>query len=135
MGSAAALVASALAAGTAMAQQAASMDAHATERFAFDAADTDGDGVINEAEMARDAAVGFASLDKDGSDTLVPAELAPHDPALFDKIDDDNDGALTFKEVMTNKLTAFQAGDTNQDGGLSFEEMLVIVQQETGGAS
>lgn len=134
LGGAAAFVATALLAGTAMAQQ-ASLDAYAKERFAFDAADTDGDGVVNEAELARDAAVGFATLDKDGSGTLTPAELAPHDPAQFRKVDANNDGVLTFKEVMTNKVRAFKLGDVNKDGGLSFEEMVVIVEKETGGAS
>ncbi len=30
------------------------------ERFAFEAADTNGDGLISEAELARDAAAGFS---------------------------------------------------------------------------
>lgn len=131
---AAAFVATALFAGAAVAQQ-ASLDAYAKERFAFDAADTDGDGVVNEAELARDAAVGFATLDKDGSGTLTPSELAPHDPAQFKKVDANNDGVLTFKEVMINKRRAFEAGDTDKDGGLSFDEMVTIVKQEIGGAS
>ena len=37
------------------------------EQIAFDAADTNGDGLVSEGELARDAAVGFATLDKDGS--------------------------------------------------------------------
>lgn len=131
---AAAFVATALFAGAAVAQQ-ASLDAYAKERFAFDAADTDGDGVVNEAELARDAAVGFATLDKDGSGTLTPAELAPHDSLQFKMVDADGNGVLTFKEVMTNKLRAFKLGDVNKDGGLSFEEMVAIVEKETGGAS
>ena len=40
------------------------------ERFAFEAADTDGDGFISEAELARDAAAGFSGLDQDRSGTL-----------------------------------------------------------------
>lgn len=32
-----------------------------SERLAFDAADTDYDGLVSEAELARDAAVGFSS--------------------------------------------------------------------------
>ena len=80
-------------AGGALAQQAASPTMPAGEieltyeQIAFDAADTNGDGVVSEGELARDAAVGFATLDKDGSMTLTPAELGPHDPALFARND------------------------------------------------
>jgi Ca2+-binding EF-hand superfamily protein len=105
------------------------------EEIAFIAADTDGDGVVNEAEFVRDAARGFATLDKDGSGTLAPAELGPHDSALFVRVDANGDGKLTFTEVMTNKMRAFEAGDANQDGGLSFEEMVTVVEEEVGGAS
>jgi Ca2+-binding EF-hand superfamily protein len=105
------------------------------EAVAFDAADTDGDGFVSEAELTRDAAHGFATLDKNGDGKLAPGELAPHDPALFKKVDANGDGFLTFKEVMTNKVRAFKLGDKNQDGGLSFEEMVEIVESETGGAS
>ena len=66
------------------------------ERVAFDAADTDGDGYVNEAELARDAAVGFGGLDTDRNETLTPPELAPHDPAWFARIDRYGDGVLTF---------------------------------------
>jgi len=105
------------------------------QAVAFDAADTDGDEVVSEAELTRDAAHGFATLDKDGSGTLTPQELAPHDPALFAKVDANGDGVLTFEEVMTNKVRALKAGDRNQDGGLSYEEMVTIVEIEMGGAS
>ncbi|MGE3295295.1 MAG: EF-hand domain-containing protein [Geminicoccaceae bacterium] len=108
---------------------------YSIEEIAFIAADTDGDGVITEAEMARDAARGFATLDKDGSGTLTPEELGPHDPALFERVDTDGDGVLSFDEVMANKLRALKAGDTDGDGGLSFDEMVTIVEKETGGAS
>jgi Ca2+-binding EF-hand superfamily protein len=117
----------------AMAQQAERE--FSAEEIAFMAADTDGDGVVSEAELARDAARGFATLDKNGDGKLSPGELGPHDPALFKRVDTDGDGTLTFTEVMANKSRAFTAGDTNQDGGLSFEEMVEAVEAETGGAS
>ena len=101
-------------------------------RLAFDAADSDGDGLVSEAELARDAAAGFSGLDQDRSETLTPQELGPHDPAMFSRVDQDGDGVLTFSEVMNNKLRALQAGDVNQDGGLSFEEMLDTVEAEQG---
>jgi Ca2+-binding EF-hand superfamily protein len=121
--------------GSAAAQQAGGADQAVRERFAFEAADSDGDGVVSEAELARDAARGFAALDKDGSGTLTPGELAPHDSALFARVDANGDGALTFMEVMTNKTRALKAGDENGDGGLSFEEMVAIVETEMGGGS
>jgi Ca2+-binding EF-hand superfamily protein len=117
----------------AMAQQPAAE--FSAEEIAFMAADTDGDGVVSEAELARDAARGFATLDKDGDGKLSPDELGPHDAALFRRVDADGDGMLTFEEVMANKSRAFRQGDKDQDGGLSFEEMVTIVESEVGGAS
>jgi Ca2+-binding EF-hand superfamily protein len=100
------------------------------ERFAFDAADTNGDGYVSEAELARDAAVGFSSLDRDRSGTLTPQELGPHDPAWFARVDRNHDGVLTFNEVMTNKLEGLKAGDKDHDDRLSFEEMVNEVAAE-----
>jgi hypothetical protein len=108
---------------------------YSIEEIAFIAADTNGDSIVSEAEMARDAAHGFATLDKDGSGTLTPAELGPHDAAQFQRVDTNGDGVLSFDEVMANKLRAWRAGDKDGDGGLSFDEMVTIVDQETGGAS
>ena len=102
------------------------------ERFAFDAADTNGDGFVSEAELARDAAAGFSGLDKDRSGTLTPDELGPHDPAAFARVDRNGDGVLTFSEVMINKTRAFEDGDKNRDGRLSFEEMVDEVKVEEG---
>jgi Ca2+-binding EF-hand superfamily protein len=102
------------------------------ERIAFEAADTNDDGLVSEAEFARDAATGFSTLDKDGSLTLTPEELGPHDPAKFSRLDANGNGALTFSEVMANKIRALQEGDKNRDGGLSFEEMMESVEAEEG---
>lgn len=102
------------------------------ERMAFDAADTDGKGLVSLPELARDAAVGFATLDKDGSLTLTPAELGPHDPAQFKRVDTNGDGVLSFQEVMANKSRAFKEGDKDKNGGLSFEEMVTVVETEVG---
>ena len=107
---------------------------YSLDEIAFIAADTDGNNIITEGELARDAAHGFATLDKDGSGTLTSEELGPHDPVLFKRVDTNGDGVLSFSEVMANKLAALKAGDTNHDGGLSFDEMVAIVEKETGGA-
>ena len=110
----------------------AEVSAGAYERFAFDAADTDGDGFVSEGELARDAAAGFSGLDVDRSETLTPEELGPHDPARFARVDRDGDGVLTFNEVMTHKIQGFEDGDTNDDGLLSFDEMVDEVKSELG---
>jgi hypothetical protein len=102
------------------------------ERLAFEAADTNSDDLVSEAELARDAAVGFSSLDKDRSGTLTQSELGPHDPAMFSRIDTNGDGVLTFSEVMRNKTRAFAASDKNSDGGLSFEEMVEAASADRG---
>lgn len=103
------------------------------DQVAFDAADTDGDGFISEAELARDAAAGFSGLDRDGSETLTPQELGPHDPARFSRVDADGDGVLTFPEVMNNKVRALEDGDQDRDGVLSFDEIVDSVEAELGG--
>ena len=103
------------------------------EAFAFDAADTDGDGLVSEAEMARDTAAGFSGLDDNEDGLLTPDELDAHDPAAFDRVDADGDGALSFDEVMTNKLSGFGAADQDGDGALSFDEMLGGAAAEQGG--
>ncbi len=102
------------------------------ERLAFEAADTNSDGLVSEAELARDAAVGFSSLDKDRSMTLTRSELGPHDPAKFSRIDTNGDGVLSFPEVMINKARAFAANDKDGDGGLSFEEMIEAATADQG---
>ena len=118
-----------------MAQSATPENPMIDEQFAFETADTDGDGFVSLPELARDAAHGFATLDKDGDGKLRPEDLDEHDPALFLKVDVNGDGVITFEEVMANKVRAFKAGDKNHDDGLSFEEMVEIVEIETGAAS
>lgn len=102
----------------------------AFQKVAFDAADTDGDGLVSEAEFTRDAAAAFAGLDGNRDRKLTPAELGPHDPAQFKQVDANGDGVLTFKEVMTFKMKAFEAGDTTGDGKLSYGEMVESVEAE-----
>jgi Ca2+-binding EF-hand superfamily protein len=116
--------------GLAVAQVDPAIPPDMADRFAFDAADTNGDGFVSEGELARDAAVGFSSLDKDRSQTLTPQELGPHDPAWFARVDRNHDGVLTFTEVMTNKLEGLKAGDKDHDDRLSFEEMVNEVAAE-----
>ena len=102
------------------------------ERVAFGAADTNGDGYVSEAELARDAAAGFSGLDTDRNEKLTPQELGPHDPAWFARVDRNGDGVLRFTEVMINKTKGFEDGDKNHDGLLSFDEMMNEVKAEEG---
>lgn len=107
--------------------------AYERERLAFEAADTDGDGRISEAELARDAAAAFSGLDANRDRKLTREELGEHDPRLFDRVDANRDGVLTFQEVMRYKIRAFEAADTNKDGALSFEEMMSGAAKELEG--
>ena len=101
------------------------------ERFAFDVADTSGDGYVSEGELTREAAAAFSSLDQDHSGTLTPQELGVHD-AWFAAVDSNGDGVLTLVEVVTYKTQGFKAGDKNHDGLLSYDEMIGGVKVEKG---
>lgn len=93
------------------------------ERLAFEIADTNDDGYIDEGEFTRDAAAGFSGLDDDHEGFLTLDELDNPDPVAFELIDVDGNGQLSFSEVMTFKLEAFMAADADGDGYLSFDEM------------
>ena len=102
----------------------------AYEELAFEAADTDGNNLINEGEFVRDAAAGFSGLDRNRDGKLTPEELDNPDPAKFARIDANGDGVLTFNEVMTYKMKAFRAADKNNDDALSFDEIVESVKAE-----
>ena len=107
-----------------LAQSAQATDAEQqASELAFELADQDGDGVIDEAEFAADTAAGFAGLDANGDEHLEASELAPHDPADFNRVDGGGDGRLSFQEVMTDKLRVLEEADTDGDGVLSMAEV------------
>jgi Ca2+-binding EF-hand superfamily protein len=123
----------AVAVGTAEAQPADEIfTANVQERLGFDAADTNGDNFISEAELARDAAAGFSGLDGDHDGSLTPEELGPHDPALFARVDRNGDGVLTFDEIIVHKVSGFEKADRNGDGLVSFDEMVEEAESELG---
>ena len=93
-------------------------------RSAFAAADRNGDGFVDEAELVNDAIVGFVAADTDADDAVTAADLDPADRANMAAVDADGDGRLTVSEVMNRKLADFRAADTNADGALSLEEAL-----------
>ena len=100
------------------------------ERLAFEMADTNNDGLVSEAEFARDAIAAFVALDQEGKGHLTPEDLGEHDPALFAKVDAAGDGVLSFDEVMAYKMAAFEAADTDGDGFLTFDEMIESALRE-----
>jgi Ca2+-binding EF-hand superfamily protein len=94
-------------------------------RAAFDAADTNGDGIVDEAELTADAASAFSGLDRNRDNVLERDELDQTvDGTGFDQIDADGDGQLTFDELMAHKLDQMEQADQNADGVLSPDEAL-----------
>jgi hypothetical protein len=94
-----------------------------TTELSFLAADANGDGAVDEAELASDQAKRFAQLDADADGSLSPADLAEHDAASFAAIDRDGDGKLSFEEVMAAKMADFTGADADGDGRLSYDEV------------
>ncbi|MEK0083842.1 EF-hand domain-containing protein [Benzoatithermus flavus] len=95
-----------------------------TSDLAFLAADTNGDGFVDEAELGADQAKRFHSLDANRDGFLTPDELVDADPAAFRRLDTNGDGRLSFQEVMAGKLEDFRRADTNGDGRLSLDEVM-----------
>ena len=89
---------------------------------AFEAADTSGDGRIDEGELAADTVAAFVAVDSNGDDRLSAEELRENGVANIGMLDIDNNESLTIIEVMNAKLVEFQNADTNDDGELTIEE-------------
>lgn len=102
----------------------AQMDLDAA-RAAFDAADTNQDGVIDEAELAGDAVSAFSGQDRNRDNVLEPGEFDETvDAARFEEIDADGDRRLSFDEVMAYKVDQLDQADQDGDGVLSLNEAL-----------
>ncbi len=99
-------------------------------RLAFEAADTDGDGRLSEAEVAMDTAAAFAAEDDNGDDHLQPDELQEAGPGDFQALDENNDGKVSFPEVMRDKVEDFEAADSDKDGSLTYEEVRQYESQQ-----
>jgi hypothetical protein len=95
-----------------------------TGELSFAAADTNGDGFVDEAELAADQAKRFASLDASGDGALEPDELEGEDPAALARLDRNRDGKLSFQEAMAGKLQDFRRADGSGDGRLSLDEVV-----------
>ena len=97
-----------------------------TDELAFMAADTNGDGLVDEAELAADQAQRFKQLDANGDGVLTPDELEAHTSAAFASVDANGDGKLTFIEVMNAKMQDFTRADSNGDERVSWDELVVF---------
>ncbi len=113
---------------TAVAFGAVSADAQNAEldldymRAAFEAADTTGDGRIDEAELAADTIAAFVTVDRNGDGRLSAEELRDAGVVNIGTLDVDKNDSLTIVEVMNAKIVEFQNADTNGDGDLWIEE-------------
>ncbi len=92
-------------------------------RAAFEAADTSGDGRIDEAELAADTVAAFVSVDDNGDDRVSAEELGGAGVASIGKLDVDKNKSLTIIEVMNAKIVEFQNADANDDGELTIDEI------------
>ena len=93
-------------------------------RAAFEAADSSGDGRIDEAELAADTVAAFVAADRNGDDRLSVKELRDSGGANIESLDADNNESLTIVEVMNAKIIEFQKADANGDGDLTIEEII-----------
>lgn len=94
------------------------------QRAVFDAADLNGDGVIDEAELAADAVAAFVRLNTTGDNGRTIDELVGVSPEAFASVDANADGRIDLEELRLAKLAAFNAADRDQDGLLTIEELL-----------
>jgi len=92
-------------------------------RSAFEAADTSGDGGIDEAELAADTVAAFVSVDVNGDDRVSAEELGRAGVASIGKLDVDKNKSLTIIEVMNAKIIEFQNADANGNGKLTIDEI------------
>ena len=77
-------------------------------RAAFEAADTSGDGRIDEGELAADTVAAFVAVDSDGDDGLSAEELREAGVASIGTLDVDKNESLTIVEIMNAKIVEFQ---------------------------
>ena len=101
-----------------------------TNELSFLAADTDGDTLIDEAELGADQAKRFRELDANGDGYLEAGELDTPDGTMFAAVDSNGDGKLSFVEVMNAKMKDFTAADTNGDGRVSFAEVTAFESKQ-----
>jgi len=120
----------------------------------FAALDTNGDGVIDEAELAA-APAALRKLDRNGDGKLTEDEVRPSfegrgpggprgqggpggpNPeemvSRMMQFDKDGDGKLSKDELPERMASMLERGDTNKDGFLSREELTQLARSMPGG--
>jgi len=93
----------------------------------LDAADSDGDGAIDEAEFAGAQAAQFARMDADRGGDLTADEyaqaLGPRPPVTFDSLDVDRDARVGRAEFSAAGNALFRSMDLDGDGRLTPDEV------------
>lgn len=116
----------------------------------FAALDTNGDGVIDEKELAN-AVVALKKLDKNGDGKITEDEVRPNfgprggpggpggrgGPVNVDEVvnrmlqmDKNGDGKLSKDELPERMAGMMERGDTNKDGFLSRDELVALAREQ-----
>lgn len=103
------------------------------------AADTNGDGLISQAEAAALPRIAerFATIDANGDGQISVDELrASHrkmrGEAFLKRLDTDGDGKVSRAEALAKATARFDLADANKDGFLTREEMAAARQAHRG---
>lgn len=105
-------------------------------RASFAELDSNGDGLVTEAELSAHRVARFASMDADGDGKVTAEELTAHHDAkisrklakrtahMVNRFDADGDGALSQDELPQKGFMSkfMERADSNGDGALSQEE-------------
>lgn len=94
----------------------------APEESSFDASDSDGDGMLDEAEVISGTVQDFDARDENADGVLEGDELQGIEPETISRIDSSRDGRLSLTETIRAKMSDFGANDLNNDGALSRDE-------------
>jgi Ca2+-binding EF-hand superfamily protein len=116
------LLAAALAAGAAYAQQPVVREE--VVAAAVKAGDKDNDGSIDIDEFVAYEIELFTAADKNRDRFLSPQEAGAPE-ALFRAADRNNDGRLSLGEAVASKVIDFFEIDTNKDGVITVQEIMV----------
>ncbi len=105
----------------------------------FDAADTNGDGVITRKEFLAARASAFVRLDRNGDGYIdkddLPSRLVGRGNAqqrltqLVTQLDKDGDGRVSKAEFVEGPTPLFDRADTDHNGELSRDEVAAIKQK------
>lgn len=88
------------------------------------AADTNGDSLVDRSEFQRRMVDVFYFQDGDRDGRLTPDELPAADTADFAGSDTNGDGALQLAEFLNARAKDFARADKNGDGSLSEDEAI-----------